>query len=359
VGHRADGAVPQRTRVIRAAALLGAACLSGTAFTGALAAALPALTVYAAHSTVRTSLHLQPGFALIVRADRRIDTVAVGDPRMVAASPVHRGADVFDVVLQPLADTGTTNMVLWLGDITTVWSLDIGPGPRTADVVFVVTHPGGGPPAAGPAHGPQPAARVAAAAPTVPPKTGAVPHPAPAASGAAANGTGAGPGGGGAANGTADTAPAGPPGLELRQTVGGVAAVFHALRTHGGIVLRYEITNGTGADLLMKPATVLVRVDGRPVAYGMARDSVDRNRPDLIPRGATESGLIDLAAPTARRVELVLSLLPAAATPGPAASGSPAAEPPAAQAGTAPAVPVPIVLQATFSGLDRLPLSGP
>lgn len=311
-------------------------------------AALPALTIYATQPTVRTSLHLQPGFVVIVRADRRIDTVAIGDPRMVAAAPVRRGPDVFDVVLQPLSDTGATNMVLWFGDITTVWNLEIGPGLRTADVVFVVTKARPTQSAAPQA----PAARDAANAaggPSVttgprtaagtqgssPPVTG-MPRPAAAPAPPSAPAVGA--------------------TLELRETAGPVRAAFRARRTPAGVTVRYEIANGADSDLLIKPAAILVRADGRPVAYAMARDSVDRGRPDIIPRGATETGVIDIAVPSARRLELVLSLSPGAAAPAaPPAQASP--EPPAARSGATPSTPVPIVLQATFSGLDRLPVS--
>lgn len=288
--------------------------------------ALPALTVYATPPAVRTSLHLQPGFALIVRADRRIDTVAIGDPRLVAAAPVHRGPDVFDVVLQPLADAGTTNMVLWLGDVTTVWTLDIGPGQRTADVVFVVTQPHAAAPAAHPAP-----PTVTPNASASPPPTGTTPRP--------------------ATPGT-EPAPGGPQAtvLDLRQTVGPLTAAFHASRTRSGVLLRYEITNGAGTDLVIRASSVLVRADGRSVAYGMGRDSVDRSRPDVIPRGATETGTIDVAVPSARRIELALSLFP----PTPATSTDGAANTPAAPTANAPATPGPIVLQATFSGLDRL-----
>jgi len=285
---------------------------------------------------------------LIVRADRRIDTVAIGDPRVVAAAPVRRGADVFDVVLQPLSETGTTNMVLWFGDITTIWSLDIGPGPRTVDVVFVVTKARATEGAA--PHGA--AARYPGSAPT---PTGAPPAP---------TNTGGAPAASPSATGT--PLPAGAPAshsppqpgaaLELRENVGPVKAAFRALRMPAGIAVRYEITNGGDADLLIKPASILVRADGRPVAYGMARDSVDRGRPDVIPRGATETGVLDIAMPSARRLELVLSLSPAAPAPStPPAQGAP--EPPAARASATPSAAVPIVLQATFSGLDRLPLT--
>lgn len=321
------------------------AALAGTAPGPIASAALPALTVYATQPIVRTSLHLQPGFALIVRADRRIDTVAIGDPRMVAAAPVHRGPDVFDVVLQPLSETGTTNMVLWFGNVTTIWNLDIGPGPRTADVVFVVTQPHTAQPAVPPAVTPGP--RNATAATAVGPRNGAS---APGTS-SPSSGTPR-PPDTPAPPGTRAPAPPGEPALDLRQTVGAVTAVFHAFRTRTGILLRYEITNGAEVDLLIKPAAILVRADGRPVAYGMARDSVDRGRPDVIPRGATETGVIDIATPSARQIALVLSLAPAPSTSPPQTSSAPAA-----RASTAPSAPLPIVLQASFSGLDRLPVT--
>jgi hypothetical protein len=84
----------------------------------------------------------------------------------------------------------------------------------------------------------------------------------------------------------------------------------------------------------------------------MARDSVDRGRPDVIPRGATETGVIDVATPLARQIALVLSLVPAPSTSTPQAPDAPAA-----RAGTEPPAPLPIVLEATFSGLDRLPVT--
>ena len=88
------------------------------------------------------------------------------------------------------------------------------------------------------------------------------------------------------------------------------------------------------------------------VAYGMGRDTVDRGRPDVIPQGATETGVIDIAVPAARRVELVLSLFPAGADPSADRGNAPAA-----RTGTTAAPPVPVVLEATFSGLDRLPVT--
>lgn len=274
---------------------------------------------------------------------------------MVAAAPVRRGSDVFDVVLQPLAETGTTNMVLWLGDITTIWNLEIGPGPRTADVVFVITPPRTAqtaPPAA--ARNPREAPAAAGA------RAGATATPAPPPRSNASNAPG--PSGAATPIPTPSGEPAaGPaPALELRQTVGLVKSVFRAFRTKNGILLHYEINNGTDADLLIKPSAILVRADRRPVAYAMARDSVDRGRPDVIPRGGTETGVIEIATPSARQIELALPLLPLPSTAAPAAPPSApqaGSETPAARAGTAPSVSLPIVLQATFVGLDRLPVT--
>ncbi len=101
-------------------------------------------TVHVVGGATRTALRLQPGFATVLRADHRVETVAIGDPRLVTATTVKRGQDVFDLVLQPQTATGTTNMIVWFGDLTSIWDLTIGPGRRTADIVYVVTAPPGG-----------------------------------------------------------------------------------------------------------------------------------------------------------------------------------------------------------------------
>jgi hypothetical protein len=144
--------------------------------------------------------------------------------------------------------------------------------------------------------------------------------------------------------------------IELREAVGPVKATFRASRTKSGIVLHYEITNGSETDLAVKPRTVLVRANGRPVAFGMLRASVDPGRPEVISRGATEVGAIDIVKPGAREIELILALSPISTTiQQPPAVNTPVT--PEAHADTAPSSLVPFVLQATFSGLDRLPIS--
>jgi hypothetical protein len=294
-------------------------------------------------------LHLEPGFATVLRADRRIDTVAIGDPRLVTATAVRRGQDVYDLVLQPQADGGSTNMVVWLGELVTVWELVIGPGPRTADLVYLVTSGAASPrtPAAPaiparPAPPPAPRAAAPASAPSRDERAAsetrpAQGSPAPAPSAAAGAGT---PGPPAAATqgpaGAQAPGAGGPPLLEVRQTVGNVVGVFQALRTPDGVAIRYRITNGTEADLMIRPGGVLVKVNGRLVPYGMARDSVDRGRPGILPRGATETGIIDAPASGAREVRLILSLAPAA----PDAQG--------------PGVALPLTFEPVFSGIDRL-----
>ncbi len=300
----------------RGAGVLLGTCLVLTAGCGTavLAGAGPAvLTVWVAGGATRTVLHLQPGFATVLRADRRIDTVAIGDPRLVMATVVKHGREAQDLVLQPQAETGATNMVVWFGALATIWELEIGPGHRTADIVYVVTAKGA-------------ATRPSTASPATPPPDAEqpgkelaqtpIPH-----------------------TGTPGAAPAGPPLLEVRQSEGGVIAVFQAFRTQGGVFIRYRVTNGSGSDLTIRPGGVLVRVNGRVVPYGMARDSVDRGRPEIMPRGATETGVIEAPGRTARQVQLILSLFPVATD------------------SRASSVVLPFTFQPTFVGLDRLAIS--
>ena len=72
-----------------------------------------ALTVYVAGGITRTALRLQPGFATVLRSDHRVDTVAIGDPRLVTATTVKRGQDVYDLVLQPQAATRAVGGQSW------------------------------------------------------------------------------------------------------------------------------------------------------------------------------------------------------------------------------------------------------
>jgi hypothetical protein len=231
-------------------------------------------------------LHLQPGFATVLRADRRIDTVAVGDPRLVTATTVGRGQEVYDLILQAQAEAGATNMVVWFGDLTTVWDLEIGPGHRTADLIYVVTNV--------PPTPPETSAPAAALSPASP--------PAPSTAS-----------GHGRAASERRSGRSGPPRLEVRQAVGGITGAFQLERALDEVWIHYRISNGSQVDMTVRPGGVLVRVNGQVVSYAMVRDSVDRQRPDILPRGTTETGVIETSSRSPRRVQVIFSLVPAAA----------------------------------------------
>src|SRR5579883_1898205 len=100
VGDGAHGAVPQGSKLMLQGGVAGAVAVVLALTLATAAAPQPAsLTVHASGTATRTSLHLQAGYATVIRADRQIDTVAIGDPRIVTATPVKRGRDVYDVIL--------------------------------------------------------------------------------------------------------------------------------------------------------------------------------------------------------------------------------------------------------------------
>ncbi len=282
---------------------------AGHASAGPAAGPAP-LTVYATSGTPITALHLQPGFATVLRADRRIDTVAIGDPRLVTATTVLRGQEVYDLILQAQADAGATNMVVWFGDLTTIWDLEIGPGRRTADLVYVVT-----------------------TAPATHPETSASAAPPPAPS-PDPEATSSSPG----ALAERRSGRSGPPRLEVRQAVKDLAAVFQVVRTADEVVIRYRVWNGGQTDLTIRPGGVLVRVNGQIVSYGMVRNAVDRRRPDVLPHGATETGMIEVPSRSPRRVQVVFSLVPAAP-------------------GRKPLLAPPITFQPDFANVDLMEVS--
>lgn len=302
MGDGAHGAVPQRAglsapRVGLVCAVLVALALGGGIAVGGAGPA--ALTVYLAGGATRTPLRLQPGFATVLRADRRVDTVAIGDPRLVTATTVKRGQDVYDLVLQPQASAGTTNMIVWFAELTSIWDLTIGPGQRTADLVYVVTTP---PPPARPS---PPVVRVA------PPQTASGPR--------------------------VNAAPGGGPYLEAQQTLGDASGVFQLLRGPRGVKIRYRITNTSAREFSVRPNGVLIRVNGVLVPFGMSRENTGRGRPPLLPPGAAESGVISASGKAPRQVEVIFSLFPAKAEkPGLGRT-------------------LPAVFQLLFAELDRLP----
>jgi hypothetical protein len=275
-----------------------------------------ALTVYIAGGTTRTALRLQPGFATVLRADHRVDTVAIGDPRLVTATTVKRGPDVYDLVLQPQAATGVTNMIVWFAELTAIWDLTIGPGQRTADIVYVVTSPP-------PSSSSSPALLQTALPPSqAGSPASATPHPPGAIPGPRAN-----------------AQPDAPQPLEAQQTFGEVSGAFQLSRGSRGIKIRYRITNKSVTEFSVRPTGVLIRVDGRLVPFGMSRDNADRDHPAVLPPGATEAGVINAPVRAPRQVEVIFTLFPAK------------------EDHQSPTRILPTSFQILFAGLDRLPAS--
>ena len=273
------------------------------------------LTVHIVGGATKTALHLQPGFATVLRADHRIDTVAIGDPRIVMATTVKRGQDVYDLVLQPQTTTGATNMVVWLGEVTSIWDLMVGSARRTADIVYVVTAP-------------QAAAAHPMPAPPVPVTPGGPPSQ-PAANTPAAPSPQA----------RAPEAPASPEAplvLQSEQAVANVSGFFQLARGRDGIRIRYRITNNGSTDLTIRPTGILVKVDGRTMPFGLARERADKGRPTILPSGMTETGMISAPVRAPRQVELIFSLFPVE-TGKPQSDGS-----------------LPLTFQATFTELQQL-----
>jgi hypothetical protein len=281
----------------------------------AVASGPATLTVRILGGATKTALYLQPGFATVLRADHRIDTVAIGDPRIVMATTVKRGQDVYDLVLQPQTTTGVTNMVVWLGEVTSIWDLMVGSARRTADIVYVVTAP-------------QPAAAHTAPA-VAPPATPAGPPLQPAANTPDAPSPQA----------QAPAAPASqesPPVLQSEQAVANVSGSFQLARGRDGIRIRYRIANNGSTDLTIRPTGILVKVDGRPMPFGLARESADKGRPTILPSGTTETGMISAPVRAPRQVELIFSLFPVE-TGKPRSAGG-----------------LPLTFQATFTELQQL-----
>ena len=232
--------------------------------------------------------------------------------RLVTATTVKRGQDVYDLVLQPQAATGVTNMIVWFAELTAIWDLIIGPGQRTADIVYVVTTP---------------AANARSSPPLV---QAALPTP-PLSAAPRAGGARSGPRG----EGRADT----PQPLEAQQTFGEVSGAFQLSRGPGGIKIRYRITNKSATEFSVRPNGVLIRANGRLVPFGMSRDSVDRGHPAVLRPGVVETGMITAPVRAPRQVEMIFTLFPTKEDP------------------QGPGRVVPTSFQILFAGLDGLPAS--
>jgi len=206
-----------------------------------------------------------------------------------------RDRDVYDLVLQPQTAIGATNMIVWFGELTSIWDLTIGPGVRTADLVYVVTAP---PPAL--QSKPSPPLPVSSQARGAEVAPIALSSPPTAAAGSKAGGEPA---------QEPSTREAGSY-LEVQQALGDTAGVFQLFRSPTSIKIRYRINNQGATDFSIRPNGVVLKVNGRAVPFGMSRNTADKTRPALLPSRAAETGVIDAPARGPRQVEVIFSLFP-------------------------------------------------
>ena len=151
------------------------------AVASASAAAPASITVVVKQPVQRVTIKLVPDYALMITFDRPIAAVGIGDDTLVATAVRET-----DLVMKALRPSGRTNLLVWAGDVRTVWEIVVNRTERTADIIQVITQPptSPSPPPAEPsqesrrppadASPPRPvpeasAARLAPAAPTVSP----------------------------------------------------------------------------------------------------------------------------------------------------------------------------------------------
>lgn len=127
--------------------------------------------------------------------------------------------------------------------------------------------------------------------------------------------------------------------LLARQVIRDVEGRFQVTRESDGIWVRYRLTNNGDGDLALRPTGVLVRANGRVVPYALARNDADPAHPGLLPRGATETGMLEIPGRAIRTVQLILSLFPVSAGDQP------------------PTAILPVTFQPSFVEVDRLPVA--
>ncbi len=114
----------------------------------ASAGAPATITVVVSQPPQRVVLKLVPDYVLVLAFDQPIGTVGIGDDSLVATAVRET-----DLIMKALRPSGRTNLLVWVGDVRTVWEIVVNRRERTADIVHVVTQqpsPSPSPPAAPP-----------------------------------------------------------------------------------------------------------------------------------------------------------------------------------------------------------------
>jgi hypothetical protein len=109
---------------------------------GSVSAAAPAsITVVIKQPVQRVTIKLVPDYALVLTFDRPIAAVGIGDDTLVATAVRET-----DLVMKALRPSGRTNLLVWAGDVRTVWEIVVNRSERTADIIQVITQTPTAPP---------------------------------------------------------------------------------------------------------------------------------------------------------------------------------------------------------------------
>ncbi len=109
---------------------------------GSASAAAPAsITVVIKQPVQRVTIKLVPDYVLMLTFDRPIAAVGIGDDSLVATAVRET-----DLVMKALRASGRTNLLVWAGDVRTVWEVVVNRTERTADIIQVITQPPTTPP---------------------------------------------------------------------------------------------------------------------------------------------------------------------------------------------------------------------
>jgi hypothetical protein len=102
---------------------------------GSASAAAPAsITVAIQQPIRRVTVKLVPDYVLMMTFDRPIAAVGIGDDSLVATAVRET-----DLILKALRPSGRTNLLVWAGDVRTVWEIVVNRTERTADIIQVIT----------------------------------------------------------------------------------------------------------------------------------------------------------------------------------------------------------------------------
>jgi len=111
---------------------------------GSASAAAPAsITVVIKQPVQRVTIKLVPDYVLMLTFDRPIAAVGIGDDSLVATAVRET-----DLVMKALRPSGRTNLLVWAGDVRTVWEIVVNRTERTADIIQVITQTPTAPPPA-------------------------------------------------------------------------------------------------------------------------------------------------------------------------------------------------------------------